>query len=470
MKHPAAARRILVNLFNLSMGELIARLVNFAAFAHLARVLGSTEFGRVGLVMTIASYLLLPVLQGYDSVGIRDVARDRGLLGRYAGSILVIRLLSAAATWGTLAAVLPLVQPDRVMRSLILLFALSLFASAVSLKWAFQAVEDVRPVAVAGIAAQLVFAVLAFTVRGPEQVLRIPVYQLLGEASGALLLLGGYSRRFGFPVPVFQWGLWKQLFRESAPLAVSTVLGTLLFNFDVLALAHFQSAEAVGQYTAVYKLVLLFATLLTLFQLSLFPTLARARDGEYDLDLIAGRSLRYLTAIFVPLAFAGLFLAPRLIDLVYGAEYLAGGRALKILLWSLPWMALRAVFRIILVAYNLQELDLSALFAGTVTNVFLDLTLVPRFSTTGAAVSTLTSEFVILFCSYRYVWRRVQPVYLLKHLFRPVIASLLMLMPLWGLAAMPLAVQAAVAGGIYLFVMFLIGGFTREEIAALYRG
>ncbi|MBI3665121.1 MAG: flippase [Acidobacteria bacterium] len=470
MSQPSRARVILQSFFFLSAGELIARLVNFLAFAHLARALGTTSFGRIGFVITLVSYLLIPVMQGYDPVGIRDVARNRALLGRYAANILLIRMFSALATWLALAGVVSLIAPEPPLHRLILLFALTLFANAASVKWVFQALEQPRPVAAAGIAGQLIFAAGAFTVRGPEQLLRIPIYQLAGEGAGALLLLAMLLRRRRPPSFAVEWRLWQPLFRESAPLAVSTILGTLLFNFDVLALAQFREAAAVGLYTAVYKLVLLFAMLLTLFQVSLFPTLARAHAGGEELAPLAGRVLRFITAAFVPLAFAGMLLAGRLLEFLFGPEYTTGATTLKILMWSLPLMALRAVFRIILVSFNLQRLDLRAVLAGTITNIALDLALVPGLSTAGAAISTLSSEMVIVYFSYRYVRRHIEPIFVLQHWLRPVIASLVMYAFGHTLAAAPLALQAAGAGIIYLATLFFLRGMTWKEIAALNRG
>ncbi len=401
------ARRILNNLFYLSAGELLARLAHFAAFAHLARALGPSGFGGVGFAMTVASYLLIPVLQGYDSVGIREVARDHRRVEAYAGGILAIRLLSAAAVWLALLGALALFPPEPRLGALLALFGLTLFPAAASLKWAFQALERNRPVAVAGIVAQLIFAAGAFTVRGPDQSLEVPLYLLAGEMAGALLLAGVFCRSVGRLGLVWDRAQWRALFRESAPLALSTLLGTLLFNFDVLALAWFRTPAEVGVYTALYRLVLLLFAPLTLFQLSIFPTLARAPAGE--LKRLAGTALRYLAAVFAPLPVAGLFAAGPALGLLFGAEYAAGATALRILLWALPLMALRSLFRIILVSRDLQRLDLRAVAAATVTNVGLDLILVPGSGVVGAAVSTLSSEVVLLALSWRYLRSRLWP-------------------------------------------------------------
>lgn len=464
------ARRILFNFLNLSVGEAVARLVSFAAFAHLARALGASDFGRIGFVMTVVTYLLIPVMQGFDSVGIRDVARDRGRLPAYAGTILLIRLLSALVTWTALVATVTLAAPFPPAGRLVVLFGLLLFPNAVSLKWAFQAVEQNRPVAAAGIASQLVFAAVVFTIRGPEQLLLVPVYALAGELVAALALGASFVRRFGLPRPSLQANFCKELLRESAPLTASTVLGTLLFNFDILALGWFRSASEVGLYTAVYKLVLLFSTLLTLFQLSLFPTLARAYAEQKPLAPTASRVLRFVAAAFLPIPFAFGLMARPLLALLFGAEYAAGATALRILLWSLPWMALRSVFRIILVSYNLQRLDLRAVAGGAFTNIVLDLALVPWLGTVGAAISTLSSELAIFYGSYRAVWRQIEPIFVLRHFVRPWTASMVMFAAGCGLLGAPLAVQAASAGAVYLAALFLLRGVTWQEITALYRG
>jgi O-antigen/teichoic acid export membrane protein len=445
-------RRVLSNFFHLSTGELLARLLAFAAFAHLARVLGSTGFGRIGFVMTVVTYLQIPVLQGFDSVGMRDVARDPGLLRQYGGNILVMRLLAAVGTFAVVA-----VSVHSEIRGLLLLFSLTLFPQAASLKWAFQAVERNRPVAAANIASQLVFAVGAFTVAGPEAMLRVPLAVLAGEAVAALVLGVLFLRQFGWPVP----GVSVRLFRESLPLAASSVLGTLLFNFDVLALAWFQPASAVGLYTAVYKLVLLFATPLTLFQISMLPTLARS-DG--DLRRTAGAALRYLAVVFVPLPFVGLLVAPQLLTLLYGAEYAGGSGALQILLASLPWMAFRSLFRIILVSYHLQHLDLRTVLAGTLTNMAVDLALVPRWGVAGAAVATLCSELVIFGMSYYYTWRRVRALAVARYCWRPLLAATVAAGS--GMVVSSLPARLAAVGVVYLGLVFATRAVTWREIAA----
>ncbi len=453
------ARRILGTFFSLTAGEAAARLAAFAAFARLARVLGASEFGRIGLVLTIVTYLQIPVLQGFDSVGMRDVSRDRALLPRYAGAILSMRLLAALATLAAAALLAP--AP---VRPLLLLFALTLVPQAASVKWAFQAVEQARPVAAANILSQAVFAAGAFTIRGPEGLLRAPLWALAGEAAAAALLAAVFVSRFGLPRP----GLDARLFRESAPLAASSVLGTLLFNFDVLALAWFQPSAAVGLYTAVYKLVLLFSTPLTLLQISLLPTLARAAArARSGLASTAAPALRYLAAVFVPLPFAGWVVAQRLLILLYGPEYTAGAAALRILLLSLPWMAFRSLFRIILVSYHRQRLDLRAMLAGTAANVAVDLALVPRWSVAGAALGTLASELVIFGMSYFYIQRRIEPVPVARHCWRPLAAAAVMLAAAAGLQAVPVVWQLAAAAAAYVAAAFAVRAFTWREIAGL---
>jgi O-antigen/teichoic acid export membrane protein len=464
------ARRILANFFHLSLGELIARLVSFAAFAHLARALGSSDFGRLGFVMALGTYLLIPVLQGFDSVGIRDVARHPQLAARYAGNILAMRLLAALATWVLLGAAVFTLDLTPAMRWLLLLFGLTVFPSAASLKWAFQAAENNRPVALAGIVSQLIFAAGAFTVRGPEALLLVPVYAVAGDLAAAALLAAQFRRLYGSPRPAFETKLWRELFRESTPLTASTILGALLFNFDVLAIAWFQPASAVGLYTAVYKLITLLFAPLTLFQLSVFPSLSRAYASGADLRSAAAPVVRYLAAVFLPLPFAGLLMAGRTLEFLFGSEYLAGEAALQILLWSVPLMALRSFFRIILVSYNLQRLDLRTVLAGALTNVILDLILVPRLSILGAALATLASEAVILALSYYYLVNRVARVPLAAPCLRPLCAAGLMAAAAWRLSLAPFAAQAAAAAACYLAALFLLRGLEWREIAALYRG
>jgi O-antigen/teichoic acid export membrane protein len=461
------ARRILTNFFNLSAGELLSRVATFLAFVHLARVLGTGPFGQISFVTTVVSYLLLGVTQGFDAIGMREVARDRSTLNRYTGNILAVRIVFAAAlyvgVWGALA----FLQLDPQVRRLLPLFALCLFSSAVSLKWVFQAQEQSVPVAASGMVVQAVFAAGCFLVRNAGEIAWVPVFRLAGELAAAAGLGLLFRRQGGRLRPVWDPPFWRTLLRDSFPLALTSALGTIQYNFDVLVLAWLTTAATVGLYAAASRVLLLFSILLVLFQISLFPTLARARAGFHDLKKISDAVLRFMVAACLPVALACTVAAPRLLELLFGAAYGAAAPALQVLIWTLPLAGVRSLYRQILVAYGLQRYELAAMTAGSIGSVAANLALAPRFGAVGSAAAALISTTVVLVSACYFVSRHVLPLPWISHLGKPLVAGVAMLGAALALSRTPLALQVAGALAVYVAVLFLVGGATLQELRVL---
>ena len=83
------------NFLKLSSGDIAARLIHAVGILWLARVLRPQGLGTFELAVAIATYALLAVQQGFDTIGIRDVSRDRSLAVRYARNFFAIRLALA---------------------------------------------------------------------------------------------------------------------------------------------------------------------------------------------------------------------------------------------------------------------------------------------------------------------------------------------------------------------------------------
>ena len=70
------ARRIGVNLLFLTAGECLAKLVTFAAFSYLARVLGPRHYGNIEFTLAVMVFFTLPSDLGLAVYGAREIAKN----------------------------------------------------------------------------------------------------------------------------------------------------------------------------------------------------------------------------------------------------------------------------------------------------------------------------------------------------------------------------------------------------------
>jgi len=164
----STARRITKNFTSLLLSNVLSQVLILWAVVQLARVLGPEHFGKYIFAQVIALYFLYLADFGLQTLGTREVARQREtgsapLIGR----ILLVRLGLAAAVYLLLLSAVWTVPMTEEVRELISLFGLIVFPAALLLEWVFQGMEEMEYVGIGRIARGFVYALLISAVR-PE--------------------------------------------------------------------------------------------------------------------------------------------------------------------------------------------------------------------------------------------------------------------------------------------------------------
>jgi O-antigen/teichoic acid export membrane protein len=445
-------RTFVKNLTWLSAGDIAAKILAFFAVAHLARVLGTDGFGAIGFAAAFTLYFSLIVSQGLDVYAIQEVARDMALLQRRAESILGLRIVSLLVAYPALVIVSFQIGKPAGVRALVLLYGLSFIPSALSLQWVFQVVERMKYVAAANVLGQFVFAsaVLLFISR-PDQIFLVPVFQWTGEMAGTLFFMWLYRKLFGRVKVAFHPGEWSHMLRESLPMGLSGALSLVMINFDTVLLGFMKPASDVGQYSAAYKVIAFFSSLILLYNRNLFPAVSRSRGRPEVLRQISEKTQKYCLLLAVPLALGGTILAGPLMRVIFGPDFSAGAVSLAILIWIIPLSSLRVLYRVTMMSHGLQKLNLYLAACAVVVNVGLNLLLIPRFSIIGSAAASLIAEIVLLMVSSRAVAIRVVTLPVAKHLLKPVLTAVPMVVFLAWFSH--LQVVFCVAAGFLIYVI-----------------
>jgi O-antigen/teichoic acid export membrane protein len=184
--------------------------------------------------------------------------------------------------------------------------------------------------------------------------------------------------------------VWPAFRREVWPIGAGIVLSALYFRLDVLLVQLWSGTESVALYNAVFRLV----EALRLFPAAVIavvlPSLCRAGD------------VRPLLRVAVPItacaavASAALWAAAgAMVPFVYGAPYAAAVPAFRILLLSLPLMALNMALTHQLVGWHGERAYAAICAAALVVNVAINARLIPAWSIEGAAWATLGTELFL---------------------------------------------------------------------------
>lgn len=407
-------RRIASNTVWLLVGQIIRLGSVFLAVAWTARYLGPEEFGvysyAIAFVLLFAELGTLG-LQGiitHDLV--EDPANDRTILG----TAFVLRLIGAAATIAILALLVYTVRlPDPRARWLILVFAVGyMFRPLYVINSFYESrVEGKFPVIAASLASATLVGLTA---------LLIAQAATLGwfvAARAALVALAGILIVVILTIHKPQTLRWRfnrdlavRMLRRSWPLLASALTATIYLKIDQVMLGGMSGSEDVGIYAAASQLSEVWYFLPLLLMSSLFPsliTLSQRDNAAYQerLSSIFGSMVWFGVAVAVGVT----LLAGLLVRVFFGEGFESSVGVLRIHVWALPFIFMRAALSKWIIIEKVYIVSFMTHGAGAVTNVALNLLLIPQYGPAGAAVATVVSYAVASYFSL-FVNRRTIPL------------------------------------------------------------
>ena len=221
----------------------------------------------------------------------------------------------------------------------------------------------------------------------------------------------------------------------------------------------------VGWYNAAYTLVLALKLIPRLFGQALFPAMAVFFiSSRNSLKVAYEKSLRYLLILGLPIAVGTTLLAGRIIPLFYGEQFSNSIGALQILAWDILLFFLYYTLGNTLIAMNRQNQWAAAAVGCAVINVILNLILIPRFSYIGAGIATITAETFLFGVSFYFVSRYLYRLPFHKIIAKPLIACSVMAVFIHFCGGLNLAALIISAALLYFALLYLMKGFTREDI------
>jgi O-antigen/teichoic acid export membrane protein len=415
------------NFVVLTAGECVAKLLTFAAFVYLGRVLGPERYGSLEFVLAVMVFFTLPAELGLGVYGAREIAKDPASARSLLQAIPELRLLLASASFLALLLLAAAIPKGGDVRALLALYGLSLFAVPTLLQWFFQGHNLMHWVAVASITRAAVFSGLLFLFLRPGSPLFvIGLFELVSVAVVSALCVAVIRFRLGLELPrprLRPRALGAHL-RRAAPIGMSEIAWAFLWYFATVTLGLVVAGESLGWFGASHRVVMALHTFVWLYFFNLLPSIARCvpMPKEHLLRLMRGSLIPAIWGSFF-VALMTTILARELLALAYGPSFAGGSLTLSVLVWMVPLATLSGHYRYTLIAYDLQRVEFYCTAAAGAVSVALGLVLIPRFGAVGAASALLAANLSNLVLAYACVRRRVATIDFRAQLVRPLLAT-----------------------------------------------
>lgn len=446
---------ILRNTLAASAGGFVMKLLNFLFMLYVVRTLGEVGLGRYATVVAFVGLFSVFFELGLSQYVERDIARDPRRTAELFWNLLLLRLGLAMLGIVVVTSLALLFDYDRSLTFGIFLFTLTFLFAAVLVP---------------------LTTILKANERFDLSTVLLLLNQILTMATGIILLwmgLGYFALLLtGFvamPVQILltlwtvrrhdlgtlPWNIhpggWSKFILASLPFGLTSLALTFNFNVDTVILGLFHSDGQVGFYNAAYRLIFNGVSVVGGFLAVMTPSLARefVRDSERVQRWVA-TSLHWMMLFSIPAATGLALLAPRIIVLLYGADYAESAPALAILAWDIPLLLLNAFFGNVTAAVGLERPAARIYLGSAGLNLALNLAFIPSFGIIAASWVTVATDVISAVIFVILLHRNMALGQALTHLPRAGLATLVMALVVWVGASLPLLAVIALGVAVYL--------------------
>ncbi|MCK5742935.1 MAG: oligosaccharide flippase family protein, partial [Chlorobi bacterium] len=149
------AKRVLKNLFSLSVAEVANKGIQLVIIMILGRVIMTEGLGVVGVAQGFFVYFFLFSTLGFNIVGAREIAKYPERIREYVNSILTIRVLLSVLMYLILIFIVSSIDKPEIEKTAILIYGLNLFFNAILVDWVYQGTEKMEVLAIRQVATSL---------------------------------------------------------------------------------------------------------------------------------------------------------------------------------------------------------------------------------------------------------------------------------------------------------------------------
>jgi O-antigen/teichoic acid export membrane protein len=467
----STVQRIARNTTILLLSNVAGFFLGFFFNVYAARYLGAQGLGVLAFALAFTGIFSILTDIGLQTLMIREIARDKALAQKYLGNIAVLKIILVIITFGLIALTINLMDYPAETVRVVYLMALSVVFNAFSVPFygLFRAYE------------------------------RMEFEALGGVVSGALLLAGAfYAISHNFSVSGFAWvyfitslvtlaytcavaawkfvlpklevnlKFWKEMLKQAWPFALGLVFMTLYFSIDSVMLSVIKGNEAVGWYNAAYRLISALMFIPMAYFSAVFPIMSRFHVTSQDfLRFTYERSFKYMLILGVPIGVGTTLLANKIIMLIFGLGYYNSIIALQILVWSMVFIFINGPFGQLFISVNKQLIGTWITIGTVISNIVLNIILIPRYGLTGASISTVAAMSLGFFINYIWSSRMGYGIPVKNTvglIMRVLIASAVMGLPIYYFRDFYALAMVPASALLYFVVLYIIGGIDREDM------
>jgi len=411
-----ATRSVAKNTALLTIGLLTGRCLAVFVTRKMTPLIGPEGVGIFGLATDATAILLIVANYGLNNLVTREVTRAKGMTLPILWATLRLRWTLGLVCYLALVGYVFASPYGVLTRTAVLVTGLAIFVEATSMACdaILQAHEKVQYQSLGQLVSALVYFGLSFWLLDAGWGVMGVIWANLISRIVRLLIMA--------PLMFLKTGPWRRrgpdgergpdfrfMLKIGLPLFLATTFGIISFKIDTVMLSSFRGEATAGIYVLGHRALDFLLYLPNIFATAMFPALTRySTASTADAARFGERTLRYMLVLMIPVTLFFVFVAQPVIAW-FSRESLGDFSdsiiVMRVVIWGVPFQSANLVLSRLLLTAGRERVFVRIGLAAMLTNVVLNLLLIPRYSYFGAAAATIASLAVSSALHVRYVRR-----------------------------------------------------------------
>ncbi|MSU82548.1 flippase [Anaerobutyricum soehngenii] len=456
--------------FNFVMNAILTMSIfifPLITFPYISRILHPEGTGKVSFATSIVSYFAMIAQLGIPTYGIRACAKVRDNkkeLSKTVHEIFTINIVMSTITYVLFVialCVIPKLSTDKV---LMIIVSLTIFFNTIGMSWLFGALEKYKYITIQSILFKFIALIAMFVLihQQSDYVIYGGISIFASSASNVCNFI--YAHKFVDFHQKQRYEYRKHLKPIFVFFAMSCAT-TIYTNLDTVMLGFINGDAEVGFYNAAVKIKSILVCVVTSLGTVLLPRASYYVEHKMmdEFDRITCKAINFVFLAAVPMMVYFMLFAREGISFLSGDAYEPATIPMIIIMPTLLTIGLTNIMGIqVLIPLGKEKKVLYSEVIGAVVDFVINMLLIPRMASAGAAIGTLIAECMVWFVQYYVLRKRVIKAYRNIQYWKIVIAvifgaivSFLTKNLVTGYF-LTLVVSAIVFFGIYALTLFIL--------------
>lgn len=403
----------IMNAF-LTMSSFIFPLITFP---YISRILLPEGTGKVSFATSVISYFVILAQLGIPTYGIRACAKvrdNREELSKTAHELLVINIIMCCFSYLILGILLMTVPKFKSEKTLLIIVSLTLLFNTIGMEWLYKALEQYMYITIRSIIFKVIAVIAMFLlVHEKSDYIIYGAISIFASSASNIFNLINVHKYINLK-PIGNYNLKQHLKPVFIFFAISCA-ATIYTNLDTVMLGFIKTDSDVGCYNAAVRIKSILVSIVTSLGVVLLPRASYYLEHNMISEFykITKKAINFVFIIAVPLMAYFILFAKEGIFLLSGSAYIGAVKPMQIIMPTLVFIGLTNIMGIqMLVPMGKEKIVLYSEIAGALVDLVINIVLILRWASAGAAIGTLVAEIIVWIVQYCALRKDVKSAYL----------------------------------------------------------